>query len=375
MKKDYNVFDYLHWRGDLSFEDAPFNEVDNLILSMMSFPDFLGIVPSLPSPASVSFEYAMDQFLSRQDKSKHLGAIIPDTIIELSELASKTRRFGSLQLTAYENTVDEEKDMQFAALTVILPYGKMFASFRGTDDTLVGWREDFDLAFTPQVNAQHRAAEYLNSVCSIHSGEYYTGGHSKGGNLAVWSVLNVPPEVQDRLICAYNNDGPGFGTDMTKTAEYKRLNGRIKTIIPESSIVGMLLEHDEKYEVIHSTENFIMQHDPLSWVVDCDKFVYMPERSSTGKRSDAAIKKWIASLSKDEMKLFTENLFKVLDATDAKTLTELSKNKLKNAFLMLKAARNMDKETKAAMNEIIRKLFEKDKKSDDNKVNDQTNEG
>jgi len=364
MKKEYNVFDYMYWRGDLPFESSPFNEIDNLILSMICFFDFSGIVPALPSHDSVSLRYAVEEYLSRADKTRHLGAIIPDAIIDLGEKAASSKRFGSLQVTAYENTVVEEREMQFAALTYLLPYGDMFISFRGTDDTLVGWREDFDMTLEKQVQSQKRATEYLNAVYGTHKRPYYTGGHSKGGNLAVWSSLNVPQEVQKALITAYNNDGPGFNTDMVKTPEYKRISGRIRTIIPESSIVGMFLEHDEKYQVIHSTQSFILQHDPFSWSVDRDRFVYVPDRSTIAKKSDEAIGRWIDGMTVEERKLLVDSLFKIVESTNAKTLSDLSKNKLRNMALMVKAASGMDRKTKGMINTVLKKMFDQPEQND-----------
>lgn len=357
MDKENNVFDYVYWRGDIPFEHSPFNEIDSLVLSVMAFHDFDGIVPRLPGHLSVSFKRAMEDYDSGHDANDHLGALIPDTMTELTRLASKSRRFGSLQLTAFENTVDENECMQFSAVTVLLPYGRMFVAFRGTDDTIVGWREDLEMSLTRQVGAQKRAAEYLGAVYNIHRRPYYTGGHSKGGNLAAWAALTVSPDIQRKLIRAYNNDGPGFNQDMMNTPEYKRIAGRIKTVVPESSVIGMLLEHDEKCELIHSTSSFVLQHDPLTWAVDRDRFVYVHERTRVGKRADDALRRWIDGMCIEDRRLFIDNMFSILGSADAKTITDITRNKLKNLLSMIKTVRSMDGQTRDRMLLLLRGLI------------------
>ena len=327
MKDIYTVFDYMNWRGDLSFAQDPFNEVDSVILSMVCFLDFQDIVPSPHGQGSVTLEEAMSGMPQTFGGARRLGAILPDDILYMSHAAAQAPRYKDAKLFAFENVIDEEKEMQFCALTFRLSDDSLFVAFRGTDDTIVGWKEDFNMTFLSHVPAQERAAAYLNEVAARHSGIIRTGGHSKGGNLAIWAAAHCNPAIRSRIQFAYSNDGPGFTREMLESPEYLTIRDRCMNYVPQSSLVGMLMEHDEHYQIIYSNKNGLMQHDPYSWAVWRNQYLYLEERSSFGEHSDAAIRLWLDSMTAEERKALVCDLFEVLESTGAKTLTELTQNK------------------------------------------------
>lgn len=357
MKKINTIQDYLFWRGDLPFAVDPFNEVDSVILSMTCFIDFEEIVPAPGEAGGVTLRQAMERFDRMPEKSRRFGVIIPNDTLELAHAAAESVRFGDAELFTFQNTIDEEREMQFAAVTFRLSDGTLFAAFRGTDDTIVGWKEDFNMTFMSHVPAQDEAARYLNRVARQYPGGIRTGGHSKGGNLAIWSVVHADPNVKQRVIRAYSNDGPGFDRAMLQSPEYRMMRNQCITFVPQSSLVGMLMEHDENYQIIRSAQTGLLQHDPFSWDVERNHYAYLTERSAFGEHSDAAMRLWINSMTPEEKQTLVRDLFEVLESTGAKTLTELAEGGLKYLGIMRKTITGYDKVRRKRMNKLLGRLI------------------
>ena len=239
------VFDYLRWRGDLTLAQDGFNEVDSLILCIISYIN----LKKLRQLWSFDPKDAMPmgdvcRHLTEEDEQLGLSTL---DYIPLMRAAAETARFRDVSLFAFESLHDEAQQMQFAAVSFLLPDGSVYVAYRGTDMTIVGWQEDFNMSFLSAVPAQLKATEYAEAVArACPRRPLRIGGHSKGGNLAAWAAVHLDEKLQrKRLIAAYNNDGPGFRTSLLPLPEHKRVAGRIVTIIPESSVVGILLEHEE----------------------------------------------------------------------------------------------------------------------------------
>lgn len=353
-----NLMDYLDWRGDLTFLQAPFNEVDNLILAELAFADLRGIVPGVGEGEGVVLrEAAARYFADGRDKTLESSVLVPEMIPDMLEKMCASVRFGSLILNCCEEHLDEARAEQFAAITVELPKRAAYLSFRGTDDTLVGWKEDFDMALLDTVPSQLRAADYTKRAAARYKGwKLYLGGHSKGGNLAVYSAVNCGKAVQNRLIAVYNNDGPGFRETLVSREEHRRVADRIFTILPKSSVVGLLMEHEEDFIVVDSTQVGVMQHDGFSWCVRGPEFVRMDDLTGV-ETNDKALKEWVNSLNQEQREKFTSALFEVLSASGAATLAEMRSQGTKSAAAILKAMVGLDKETRAALNYAIGVLF------------------
>ncbi len=328
------VFDYVHWRGDLSFEQVPPNEVDSLIFSLISYIELKDVVPAGHSDAPVSLQSAANAyFASHPDLRKAtIGLIIPKDIIKLFKAIKDTRRFRGVGLRAYVNEIDLQREMQFSAVTFLLGKVGTVVAYRGTDDTIVGWKENFNMSFLPCVPAQIRAAEYLNDAAKSSSGKLYVTGHSKGGNLAVYAGVHCNEALKSRIVGVWNNDGPGFGGGMLTDPLYLDLKPRIHTIVPKSAVVGMLLEHEEDYTVVSSRQVGVLQHDALSWNVLGGKFVHLRDVGADSKRTDRTMNTWIREMTPGQREQFTEALYRVLSSDNALTLTDLAS--LKNRWLI-----------------------------------------
>ncbi len=356
-----NILDYLDWRGDICMADAPFNEVDNLLLSELSYVALDGILSGLEEDVWITVKEAGKIFFSRHNKEeiyedRSLMAKAPFVL----EKMAKVKRFQDLRLSCYVNQIDEEEEKQFSALVVECQDTTYFVAFRGTDDTLVGWKEDFNMSYISAVPSQLEAVSYLEQVAKKVKGRLRLGGHSKGGNLAVYAAVKCKKEVQDRIIEIYNNDGPGFSKEMLSSREYGRIRERIWTIVPQTSIVGMLLEHEEEYLVTKSSQSGIMQHDPLSWEVLGPKFVYLDELKKNSRILDLTLKNWINKMTREQREEFVMALFHVLYETGARNLSELSEDKLGNFGALIKTAKavkHMTAEDQEMLIKVIRGLI------------------
>ena len=215
-----------------------------------------------------------------------------------------------------------EAEQQFSAVEIVLDDGTSYISFRGTDDTIIGWKEDFNLS-TGVVPAQERAVEYMQRISDKASGMLRVGGHSKGGNIAVYAATFVSQEIKDRIINVYNNDGPGFCDDVIETPEYHEMIKKVHTYIPQSSVIGRLMNHREKYTVVESVQKGIMQHDLYSWQVLGTKFITLEEVTNGSEFVDKTIKEWLENVEPEKREQVIDVVFDILNATDAQTMKEI----------------------------------------------------
>ena len=337
------LFDYLDWRGDLPFSEVPLNEIDNLIFTQLSYIAFDKIVPEDEAAPPIFLRDAVRQYLKRhKGETAYLGKIVPAEILTLAAKAAKCVRYAGVKMLAYTNQIDKKTQMQFSAITFLPKNAPSYVAYRGTDDTLVGWKEDFNMSFLQPVPAQLEAVAYLERVAPYLSEKFFVGGHSKGGNLAVYAAVKCAAETKKRIISVYNNDGPGFDRTFISGEDYLNIRGKIRTIVPESSVVGMLLEHEESYDVIKSHATGLMQHDGCSWEVLGSKFIYLDAITSESKLIDNTLRAWMNSMSKQERENVVDSVYEVLVATNATTLTELTADKVK----LVKAWGSLDPKVK-----------------------------
>lgn len=344
------VFDYLRWRGDLTFAQDAFNEVDNLILCIIAYLNFRRF-PELRS-RDADKAVLMSDIVPRMTAEDEQQGLSPNNYIPLMKLAAESCRFAPVRLFGYETVRDETREMQLDALSFLLPDGTLFCAFMGTDRSLVGWKENLNLSYMDAVPAQIGAVEYVEDMawrCSERP--VRIGGHSKGGNLAAYAAIHIPEALQARMLDAYNNDGPGFRRDVTDTAEYRRIAAKLHTYIPAASIVGVLLEHTEDYTVVASSSRAIMQHEPLTWGVLGSRFIRQEARSEFGKASDDVVREWLASLSPQERKEFSNALFDMF--TQGGTVQSLEDVRQSELLRRLAA----DEKQRGIVSEALRRLM------------------
>lgn len=304
-----NILDYIEWRGDVPFSVSKFNIIDAMILCEVSYFPHENIVP-----------FNLREWISLDDMCK--GVIKKEELsihdqkdIELAKALMKAERFDKIKMTGFINDVNVEKEKQFSAVTFRLGTGEIFVAFRGTDKNLIGWKENMDLAYNEVVPAQDMATKYLNDILKFFKKKTIVGGHSKGGNLAVYSSAFCNDKLFKYIEQVYNFDGPGFNDFVIQNPNFEKVKPKVKTIVPQSSIIGMLLEHKEDINVISSTEsNGFTQHILYTWEVKRDDLIYLEGTTPVGKITNENISEWISRMSYEEKKQFISTLFKLVDA-------------------------------------------------------------
>lgn len=358
-----NMMDYLDWRGDLTLEQSPFNEVDNLILSQLVYGNIEYIVPAKWSDASITVREASKRYFSTYSEEQ-IGQIsyVNRISVPLLRKLGQCPRFANAKLSKFEKITDLDRVKQFAAMVVELDDGSIFYAYRGTDNTIVGWKENFHMCITTPIAAQYEALRYLEETVKEGDAPLRLGGHSKGGNLAVYAAMMCRPDIKERILQVYNNDGPGFDGKMIKSAPYQQILDRIVTIIPQSSVVGMLLEHEEAYTIVQSKAPLLMQHEAFSWEVMGNGFVRGESVEKNSELLDMTLKSWLGQLDKTQRQQFVSAVFHVFDAGDIRTFEDLGKASWAKVNEMITAL-NQSPQYKAILVKMLKLLLREGRKA------------
>lgn len=353
MKKSHSdICDYIDWRGDLTFAQSPLNEIDSLIFCQLSYINFTNLAPN-NFDSSIKLSELAKLFFASPDfnERSNLGILIDKKTNELFKKAGESIRFQDVEITGFVSEHDHKIEEQFSAVTFILnllsPLAKqqIFIAFRGTDDTIIGWKEDFNLAFLEKIPAQNDALAYLeNAISTFKKAEFFVGGHSKGGNLAIFASAYLNKKSKKNLISIYNFDGPGFSQSSLDSDDFLSIKPKIRSIFPKFSIVGMLFHHFEPYKIVLSNKKFVMQHNPFSWFVKGISFECKDKFDSGSELFFNSFNKWFENLQQNQREQFVETFFSLLDSTNAITNSELSHDALKNTGKVIKAFASLDTE-------------------------------
>lgn len=347
-----NIISYLQWRGDLPFAVKPFNEVDNLVLSYLSYFDFKEIVPGIGEKEGITVKEAAEKYklTGRQDMAF-------EDVNFLWELG-KSDRFKDAVLWGYEDVVDTAEEMtQFAAIHISLSDGTEYVAFRGTDSTIVGWQEDFHLGFEV-TSAQRRAADYLNwTIDPDRDILYRIGGHSKGGNLAAYGAMMCQEPVRKQIVEIYMNDSPGICPEIMQKDRYWQIDSKIIRIVPEFSIIGMLFGKDAPKKIVKSSAEGVLQHDAVSWQVEGDHFLTAGGLSSKSQIYNDIFERWIESADTEQKRTFTDDFFGALGAGGAKTMVEVAKGGAAGFESILYAMAVSDRDSKKAVGKLLKSFW------------------
>ena len=346
-----NIMDYISWRGDLSFAQSPFNEVDNLILACFSYVN-LDRIPAVTRQKGIELKKLVKEFkklhtIKELEADKSFIRLAPFMMFEMAESV----RFGNCVIRNYVNEIVTEAEQQFSAVEIVLDDGTSYISFRGTDDTIIGWKEDFNLS-TGVVPAQKRAVEYMQRISDKASGMLRVGGHSKGGNLAIYGSV-MCKSVHDKILEIYSNDGPGFSKEFQESPETAEMMPKIIRIIPEYSIIGTLLEHEKQPIIVASTSRGLLQHDGFSWEVQGPGLVRRDSLNKMALRFIEILHKWIDGMDMEQKRLLIEDLFATLQASGYENLSEVQSGGLKSLAAMVKRLDKFAPESRGMMQELL----------------------
>lgn len=350
-----SILDYIREYGTYTFKERPFSAEDGLVLAQFSYLRLDGLVPA---PGDIGAAVTIGELA----RLGNLPYMFGDTCFAAENAAlfkalKESVRFQTMRINYYVNRIATGEASQFSAVTCFPEDAPVYLAFRGTDETLAGWQEDFSMIYKLPVKGQELAAQYADKVAACTEGSLFFGGHSKGGNLAVYAAAVANPRIQDRIRCIYNLDGPGFQRAFTEREEYQRIRERICKIVPRSSVIGMILEKSGEYEVVESRGIGIMQHDPFTWILRDGHFLTTGEVTKRRRAAALVINRFLQQLSPEDARRFVEELFLIASRAGAETVLDFSgswRELFKRAVELLKDA---DEETKRSLHRAGRTLF------------------
>lgn len=354
-----SIIDYIEKYGNYSFLEFSFTEVDNIILSSLSYLNFIDI---FKIRKKIFLKDAYLEYKNKKEEKKQFLASKHAFLI--FEAISSKKRYKDIMLSNYVCIKDENQ--QFSALSLKLTKNLVYVSFEGTDDLMSGWKEDFSLAYQFPVLAQERAVKYLNSYFTFKGSKIIVGGHSKGGNLALVASMYANFLVRNKIINIYNNDGPGLRKNEFLSKRYLKIKKKLIHIIPHYSVVGLLLYHDDNYKIIKSKHSDIRAHDFLTWEVVNSNFKQY-ELSDFSKIISDSVFKWTEKYDDYKKKQMIESIFQIFDELNIDSYLDLFENK-RLFFEVVKEASNLDKEAKDILLDLMSLIIEQFKSYEKEKI-------
>lgn len=337
------IIDYANqeWR---TFEEKPFGDVDSLVLSQLTYIHYNGLVGGL-------LEDKKPVKLWELLKAEHFSEMFTNMLCgektkELLFAVVASPRFRNMELNYYDEITDADVQKQFASVTYLLPCNQAYVAFRGTDTSIIGWKEDFNMAFMQEVPSQRAAVRQLEGVAASINMPIMTGGHSKGGNMAVYAGANCNKATFEKIERVYSHDGPGFRKDVIKAEGFKRIEPKVSKTVPEFSLVGMLLQNQADYKVVESEEKLLMQHNPFSWKIGNEDFVYAKDITKDAVMLRDSISGWLAQIDDNSRERFIDVLFETIVTSGITNVTELETDRMKNALAIVDALKEVDTDTR-----------------------------
>lgn len=355
-----DIIDYALLNAHKDFDTLPYSKIDSLVFSELAYLSFDSIVPNSKSRSkgllfsdiaeSESYEALFPLERTAERNKKLLNAV------------AYSKRYGKVRVNYYEDIFDIEKDTQFCAITFILPNGDACIAFRGTDSTITGWKENFNMLFTSPVAAQSHSVIYVNTVAKKIKGNIILTGHSKGGNLAIYSGSMCSPIVKNKIVEIQAFDSPGFTKEFIESKEHTETEKIIRKFMPEESLVGVLLNNREQYRIIKSEGSGIMQHDPFLWQIDIENndFIDGEKLYMSSKFFDATFNDWVNSSTPEQREQFVEALFQIINAfnsENALSFVDLTDNIKSNSSVAYETLKGLDPEMRSLVMQGIGDLF------------------
>lgn len=347
-----NFYDYIIWRGDITFDKSPFNIVDNLLFSYAAYTDLRGVIKE---GEAMTIHDAAEKFFETHTEEECLksGSLIAHSPVVLRRMG-ESARFGNLLITDYVRDINEEETQQFSAMHFNIDKRHAYVAFCGTDDTIVGWKEDFQMSYKT-VKSQILSAEYLNKTANKAFHTYIVGGHSKGGNLAVYGAMKANAPVQKKILRIYSNDGPGISDIAMDSKKFNQISNRMIKVLPEFSVFGMLFDNHEPKIVIKSGMNGLYEHDAVGWQVRGTDF----ER---GQLSDdcmviqEVLNEFLQTMTIKEREELVNEMYSVFVKAGIENTTDFTQKGMPLVLKFLKEATNLNENAREGVEKLLQVL-------------------
>ena len=349
-----NMLDYIKEFGHVSFEERAFSEIDALVLTELEYLPLEKVVPSDENGENFVTVKEIAEYMQehKQELFDENPMMITEERHEVSQVIADASRFQSLKFFGVVSEWDKDTTKQFAAVTVEVEPSVRLVIFRGTDETLIGWKEDFLMTYSPLVAAQTDAKEYLAKQASLWSGDLMVSGHSKGGNLAIYAAATQEEDVQLRIVDIFCFDSPGLYRSVLETKGYQNIVPLAMRYIPQDSLVGLMLESEVPYVIVKSNATGAMQHSAMTWEIEDGQFIKMEKLTKNSQLNEQTFKKWTESVSDEELELFWNVFFELLFSVGIDTVNDLYGQFMHYVQEFLKAAGNMDEEKRELLTRI-----------------------
>lgn len=336
------MLDYAKRYNDISFEEMPFNIVDGVILSQLAYYDYEGT-----DFEKRRFEETIGECLLAKEPSEFVHKLMNARGDEdLIQIVRTGKRFGNLKAAGYLDELCEESDRQFAAITFALGNNEFYIAFRGTDNSVVGWKEDFNWMHQSEIASYEYATRYTRKVMDIRPGKYYLGGHSKGGHLAAYTAIMLPEEYQDRLLRVFNFDGPGYAKEVYELESYKKVKPIIHKVVPQGGIIGLMMERDGHYRVVKCDAELMEQHSPFNWQIKDSDFDWAEEIDETAEFIINTLNKWIKDMNLEERKVFCDTIFGFLEGIGVTNFDKTYRNQKGKMRALVNRIRTADRKNR-----------------------------
>ena len=345
-----NITDYVV-EYDKTFAEAELTDIDSLVFTQLSYLYLDTYIKNSNKDWFTLEELAKtaDESVCSVRKSKKFSGFLM--------AVGESARFKDVVVSNYVNIIDEEKEIQFSA-TVYRFCDKAFVAFRGTDATLVGWKEDFNYLYNEVIPSQYEAVKYLNDLENVLPKEIYVGGHSKGGLVSAYASAMCKQSVQDKIIAIYNHDSPGLNEKIRNTENYGRIKDKVFLTIPQGSLFGLINNCVNECRIVKSNGLLFQQHEPFTWNVENNDLVFLEDITENSKRISHAINQWLLETDEKSKELFFTTVYGVAASTQEKTVRALGVNLIKNLPIIIRSCADVDKETAMSLVQMINKFVQ-----------------
>ena len=355
-----NLITYVQQYEAQSFENKSLTDIDVLVLTEIAYLPFDEIVPkSVDVTEAISIQQLGKEFeIIREKEHGNNPFMITEERIQLLDIVSKSQRYKDIKVFGFINDIDDELTKQFAAVCYQWEEESRWIIFRGTDESLTGWKEDFMMTYSDLIPAQTDAIEYLRKQAELFAGSLNISGHSKGGNLSLYASAMQEEDIQHRIQQIYCWDAPGVHRSILNTEGYQRVVLKAKRYIPQDSIVGLMLESQVPYHIIESQGSGISQHSALMWNIEDDHFVELTELTRNSQLTDQTFKQWTEVVSDEELKLFFDAFFELFFEMGVETVNDVYYNFRFYVQKFFQKAYQMDTEKREILLRVGRLLFQ-----------------
>lgn len=336
-----DIISYAKKFAKFTFAEKSFNNIDGVIFSQLPYLNYKHLnQPTRLIDMTIENLTQLTKHTWNAKKNYTLLNIMKNSI-----------RYRNVKFLNFTNKFSYGKEQCFSAISLQIDVAKYFVGYRGTEANFVDWKEDLNLSFMKEIPSRVEATKYLCDFMHTVSGDVIIGGHSKGGDLATFAFKHLPHDLQSRIIHAYSIDGP----TSIKT-KHSHIQERITKLVPQTSLIGIIMDRSKKFQVVKSTADFMEQHNPFTWCVAIDDFEYLPQTDKFSKIIQESLISWQTELSTSTKKDFINSLFQAINKTGNPSVNEFTKHWQQNVFAILKISIHQSAETRKVWRNVSGKL-------------------